>query len=1006
PCGDYVFEESGGGYFFYNGTNNCTDCFTITKTVDNTLIAVGDTITYTITVTSNNGSGQSVIIIDSIPPNFVITSGNVTNNIYLAAQDTQIIIIQGYFTAVGDCEATTNVASMQYGNMQLLYDSACVEVMYACWQPNIIEIADGTQTNLPITYINDTIMIMGVVNAYDTLTFINCFVIVQPGGNIVMHNNARLNLINTTIEGCDTMWAGIYLEENAIINMHNSRLYDAENGVWARKSNGVFIESSVIFNCITGVRMQEPNMVNKLNYNNCYGFIVGTEIAQINKLKPSFAGQSFIDTVMYACIYLQNVKYDIGDLMHLPNELHHAANGVIAHNAITRIRNTEAYYIRPLSMNGNKRSAAYGAISDTGAAVSNMTVLPLTNTLTATAHDSWRGVYSSASNLAVIGNIINNVAIGVSINNNNKLQKATVFGNIISAGSRGVSCNSHAGGSGVNVENNVINIIGSINGKGININEVVANVNANYTVTANKVTINNASDAIFLNNAYKAIVRYNNVRVNGNNGILSRGISASNSNSTTISCNNINGTNASDTLQVGLSTSWSTSNTYICNTVDSVGWCLFFEGTCGGTYMQGNELYKAYEGIRLSSTAIIDTQAHRGNNFVGPFGSGFGAVNMNWQNIFNMQASLFVVDSADGSFLSPLTPSFNSGWFILQGGNTLFCNQTQTCTIVRGDEEFSDIVMERLIQDSVVSNEFEEETQQTADEQAFRNLITDSLRYINDSERSQFVEGNRNEAIGIISEIEDLIALYYKINENTLLELDANENSIDSIVNIISIEDSMLNLINRQTNIDNLNSQMTLREQIFNSWFASREQLLYDAISINDAINERGMPDNNRQNINPIILNWLLNNEYELSQTETEQQYVANQCPHSGGVAVYFARALLDAELDTNIYDDRFVCGVEGYFRKGKVDTIIIRGNLKITPNPTKNYVAIYFDDSKNLNGSILIYDNQNRLSIRQEVKALAIYSLNVSQLSNGYYKVNYKSTDGHDYFEKLIILK
>ncbi|MBK8848417.1 MAG: DUF11 domain-containing protein [Bacteroidetes bacterium] len=104
PCGDYVFEESGGGYFFYNGTNNCTDCFTITKTADVTSINAYDTITYTITVTSNNGSTQLVVVSDSLPPNFTVWLPNpLPDTLIMAAQDSVTYTVQGYFAQTGNC---------------------------------------------------------------------------------------------------------------------------------------------------------------------------------------------------------------------------------------------------------------------------------------------------------------------------------------------------------------------------------------------------------------------------------------------------------------------------------------------------------------------------------------------------------------------------------------------------------------------------------------------------------------------------------------------------------------------------------------------------------------------------------------------------------------------------------------------------------------------------------------------------------------------------------------
>ncbi|MBK8846082.1 MAG: DUF11 domain-containing protein [Bacteroidetes bacterium] len=207
PCGDYVFEESGGGYFFYNGTNNCTDCFTITKMASTANINAYDTITYTITVTSNNGSTQLVVVSDSLPPNFtVLLPNHLPDTLIMAAQDSVTYTVQGYFTQTGNCPYTYNFASITNGNV-ILNDSVCVEVnpMYMTDTTFTIE-NQSVSSSLPSNYfINSSLYINGTLIIDNSATFDNCNIYVSAGGQIIIDVGNSLNISNTTIQACDSM---------------------------------------------------------------------------------------------------------------------------------------------------------------------------------------------------------------------------------------------------------------------------------------------------------------------------------------------------------------------------------------------------------------------------------------------------------------------------------------------------------------------------------------------------------------------------------------------------------------------------------------------------------------------------------------------------------------------------------------------------------------------------------------------------------------------------------
>ncbi|HNG85310.1 MAG TPA: T9SS type A sorting domain-containing protein, partial [Bacteroidia bacterium] len=69
---------------------------------------------------------------------------------------------------------------------------------------------------------------------------------------------------------------------------------------------------------------------------------------------------------------------------------------------------------------------------------------------------------------------------------------------------------------------------------------------------------------------------------------------------------------------------------------------------------------------------------------------------------------------------------------------------------------------------------------------------------------------------------------------------------------------------------------------------------------------------------------------------------IAEQCPQSGGMAVYVARSLVALFNDTIVYDDDNVCLQQGYFRRAhKANKKSIPYDITIVPNPADESTQI-----------------------------------------------------------------
>ena len=146
------------------------------------------------------------------------------------------------------------------------------------------------------------------------------------------------------------------------------------------------------------------------------------------------------------------------------------------------------------------------------------------------------------------------------------------------------------------------------------------------------------------------------------------------------------------------------------------------------------------------------------------------------------------------------------------------------------------------------------------------------------------------------------------------------------------------------------------------------------------------------------------NRNFSANQVTLWQQ-IAEECPVSGGEAVFKARSLY-ALVNPNIkYDDHLTCLQEGIlYRKSQTNSE--NNSFKIFPNPTNNSFTFYFlnDDP---NSELKIYDQFGRgiKSIKLGLHRFAI-EVDVSQLNPGIYNIQLLQNNFISFQDRLVIIK
>ena len=132
----------------------------------------------------------------------------------------------------------------------------------------------------------------------------------------------------------------------------------------------------------------------------------------------------------------------------------------------------------------------------------------------------------------------------------------------------------------------------------------------------------------------------------------------------------------------------------------------------------------------------------------------------------------------------------------------------------------------------------------------------------------------------------------------------------------------------------------------------------------------------------------------------------ANQCPLSGGAAVFTARSLYYL-VDPNIsYDDRLLCLQEGVILREQ-NKSVISNYYKVYPNPTSNQVYINYNVEEDDQTIFLLYDGVGKLLLKKNLNPHQNeLVIQVTDYENGIYFYEIVTNKNKDVNGKIVITK
>jgi PKD repeat protein len=855
------------------------------------------------------------------------------------------------------------------------------------------------------------------VGFYESLTLRNVHFNVSEGVVLVVHGGVTLTLDNCVFEACGNMWKGIVIEKDAVLNVTDCHINDAEYAIYAKDGSRLIVKGSYFKNDVVGIK-SEPNDAGSIN--DISFQVTGCEFVRSGSLHGLYIGQSPHGEYPKAGIEFNNMNGWIGNDENETNFFHNLNCGIIAHNSSLEIQNCKFTSIH----NEEFYTDAYmgSAIASTGEDMNFWACIhPYVEQLPAspTFFQCDYGFYGDLGKFRIRDCYMDQMETGI------YQTRCAVSGGInitdcfITASQAGILLEENEGSGGILIFGNTITATGS-DGKCISAYESGSGEN-NLEIRQNNFSCAGSLSAIELINCYDPNIYSNLIQEAspGREGFV--GIDLNGCESPNVSCNTIAGLDADETHgSSAINFNLTTGGTLLCNVVDNTTEGIAFYGP-SPTHILGNEMNNHFEGLYLNDNAVISDQDHHGNRWLGDFSSGYGANNENYTGS-GLDDSKFAVHCTTGAscIYNPVVPSYDDSWFDVQTGFTPYscaaitaadCEGQSAGSGERSSLELSSSLDYHIAEDYPLSAVYMHETKSIAKQYLYDKLThLPSLR-TEGSSLASFYRVNSEISIGRLQQVKDAIRELNHFSSDYSNQLDSLNNGMQLISDTIAILDYLTlshpaeasqyyqhqsALRMRATALQT--TALSLRVQMERLKTNSAANILY----ANAAIAPVEIPEQNEKIINEVYLQTIGSGIYSLEEYLAESVLaVAEQCPYSGGKSVYRARALYRLYDSQKQFNDEFACKSTSSNQQG------VRTNeINLVPNPAAERVAVYYSSSQGVcNLQILELTGKliKNVSLPCDKK---VYEFSVYELTEGIYFVSVSNNDHLIGRKKLIVTR
>ncbi len=260
-------------------------------------------------------------------------------------------------------------------------------------------------------------------------------------------------------------------------------------------------------------------------------------------------------------------------------------------------------------------------------------------------------------------------------------------------------------------------------------------------------------------------------------------------------------------------------------------------------------------------------------------------------------------------------------------------------------------------------------------------------------------------------------------SSSSLLDSLLNQNTISRNVLLAAIQIQLDVMDSAMANYDTANANNAIEaiellfsdlemvsyngDSLFMDNWVLRNNSADPVIALNSAISVSDITESNEKSLNEIGLMTIAKHNSQFTSVQLSiLESIANQCPVSGGQAVFRARAILALVNPNQHYDDRDICEPFGGIRiKNNSNSKLLA--CKVYPNPAMNSVTLEISDNNlgKVEFSLMNATGQKLLS-KSLPEGQKSFIFNIASFDPGVYQYQIVLKNQSSINGKLVVIK
>ncbi|MCR9103224.1 MAG: T9SS type A sorting domain-containing protein [bacterium] len=810
--------------------------------------------------------------------------------------------------------------------------------------------------------------------------FKQCDIIMSEGIKIVIEGEVIFE--NCNIVGCGSMWDAIQVGKRGKVFAFDNYISDAMNAF--RFLDGA--EASVYDNSFENnkigifVKSVGDETINLFNF-------YGNEFLGTDYLLPPLQNQK-----SEAGVRVRNTNLTVGVYNSSPNIFRGLYNGIFGINSDIRVNNCQFYdikapvtfdikeeggqaiYIRNSpSNNGSLFAVAYEdnpiliRDSDIGIDIRNGSCW-IVNTEIANVKHGIRLTECTNRSLRVLRNNIRAEQIGIELSQNNPISSILLENNILLDNPSLINTQA----AGILLNDNAFTGSDTYN---------------KYRLSNNIIDITGNGTGILLGTGRYIDLKENVVRLEGNNANQT-GIQLEGTENAWLRCNTVEGPANFGPNTIGIDGFGAAGTWLDCNQTNNTFRGFRFNGMGDAVQFRGNTMGDHFHGLLLNEDGIIGQQNYHNNYWCGSYmdsenGVEVGARHLGDEDVVG-QSPFFIDPSlidqgncavlpgwaASGDWFEPIAPDNQD--------TNYFCTTPyfDACSNNAPDsptpqEEDEDILLRKLANGTFQASRYQSALKYTGQRHLYKRLEQQStplsnwkLSFLNQAGSTPVGEYNSiDQSIKEALTLPDTIAQSLAVQDSSLMEVMDELSGIDAALSAEPPTDTAELLLKRREIL----ASLALQDSIAGNLRAAAQKEQQETLSLIEAANQNAPADSlyeaNEQAFNTLAIKAAASID-SLSGSELSALFsLANQCPLSGGDAVFRARSLYHLVDPTYRFDNAALCQPNAALRAPKATEPL---DYTLFPNPTSGLTVLQFNTPITDRASVTLYSLQGQPVLQQ----------------------------------------